>query len=358
MEHCDNASVEQQSTARNTLRRATLFAPPARRRQRVQRIAISLLQHVLRPNVFVPAVLGFGLLAFILLVSNPKKIGPLLAHIGFITGVTVFGLTIPFLAARAIVWRQLLSEEGVQVSWRAALMAFAGGEFAKSLPGGVYFEDYLLRSCCNVPFGQSIAATTAVSGLEAIVALPVVMIWGVPGWRWLRLSLGIAICVYIAVLVTLWWLANPQGESARIPVPRLLAPVVSTVRELLLDARPFFSLRTLRDNTAPTALYLLVVSVDLFIIGRTIGIHQLDLREAAVAYCFSVLALILVPIPTDIGVTEASGAGVLYAFGATPSQAVATLLGLRILLTGSTMAITGAILLALWRQFHRPRVVD
>jgi uncharacterized membrane protein YbhN (UPF0104 family) len=59
-----------------------------------------------------------------------------------------------------------------------------------------------------------------------------------------------------------------------------------------------------------------------------------------------------VPIPTDLGVTEASGVAVMLAFGATRAQAVAALLLLRVVLSGGTMLVTGPLALVLWRQLR------
>ena len=133
-----------------------------------------------------------------------------------------------------------------------------------------------------------------------------------------------------------------------------LMAVVRGARSFLGSTRPLLAVRTLRDNLVPVVLSLVIVAVDVWLLGRAVGIPGFSFREAAVVYGFSTLVLVLTPVPTDLGTTEASGAGALLAFGATRPQAVATLLLLRILLTGATMLITGPLLLAMSRQLIPP----
>jgi uncharacterized membrane protein YbhN (UPF0104 family) len=236
------------------------------------------------------------------------------------------------------------------------MAACAAGEFAKSLPGGIYVEDYLLGRC-GVGISTSLVATTAVSGLETLVAVPVVLAFGVPGWGWLAPTIIGVLAAYAVALSAVWWAANPGGEDVRVRRPRPLMALVRGVRPYLVATRPLLALRTLRDCLVPVVLSLTVVAVDVWLLGRAVGIPGFSFRDAAVAYGFSTLVLVLTPVPTDLGTTEASGAGVLVAFGATRPQAVATLLLLRILLTGATMLITGPLLVVLSRQLTPPRAV-
>jgi hypothetical protein len=228
------------------------------------------------------------------------------------------------------------------------LLAFASGEFAKNLPGGVYLEDYLLARN-GVPVSTSFAATTAVSAVEVLPIVPLLLGWGIPGWSWLVPALSALLLCYLAGLGVLWWLINPTGRDTRLRLPQPLAPVVRGLRAVMLAARPLVSLRTIRATLLPTTLYLGIVALDLVILGRAVGFHRFDLQEAATVYGFATLVLVLVPLPTDLGVTEVSGAGAMLAFGATTTQATAALLLLRVVLTGATMLMTGLVVFLLWR---------
>jgi uncharacterized membrane protein YbhN (UPF0104 family) len=322
----------------------------------LMRRAAARAGRILQPQAVIPAVLGFGLLGFVVVLGRPSVTGPLIARVGPGTVALVFCLTVLYLAARAAVWHQLLQQSGARLGWRPTLAAFAGGEFAKSVPGGILFENYLLRRSSDVPVGQSVAATVAVSGVEAVLAIPLVLICGVPGWSWLRPTLGSVLLLYLLGLGVLFWLLNPWGETFRVRLPRRLTSIVSAVRAGAEYARPLLSPRTVWENALPTAASLAATTIALLVVGRSIGLEQLDLRAAVVVVSFTVLALVLLPIPTDVGLTEASGAGALMAFGATPSQAVATFLALRVLTVGSTMLVAGATMLALWQRTALPQL--
>lgn len=313
----------------------------------------SALRLILSPRVVLPVVFGLALLAAVVAIGDPSATWRLMVRAGGQTLLAVFLLTLPYLAARGWVWRRLLAEGGVQPGWRPFLLAFAGGEFAKNVPGGAYMGSYLLRRS-GVSLATGLAATAGISGLEVLAAVPVVLGWGVPGWTWLVPTVSALLVADGLVLGLLWWLSNPLGREAWLPVPRLLRPAMDGVRTFLASARPLLSLRTVRTALLPTALSLGIIAADLVLLGRAVGIPHLDFAEAAVVSAFTTLVLILFPIPTDLGVMEGSGLAVLLAFGATRVQAVATLLLLRVVLTGGTMLITGVVAIALSRQPRQP----
>lgn len=316
--------------------------------------AVSILSQALTPRLVISVVFALALLAALLALGNPDRAWRLMTQAGWLTLLAIVVLTVPYLAARALVWRRLLVTEGVELSWAQALGAFAGGEFAKNLPGGIYLEDFLL-SRRGAPVSRSLAATTAASGPEVVVAVPVVLGWGVPGWPWLRPTLLVLLLVNALPLVLLWWIVNPTGESVRLPLPGTLQTLLQGLRTLLAAARPLISLRTLQRTLLPTTLALGIVAVDLLLLGHAVGVQGFTLPEAAVVYGVATLVVDLTPVPTDLGVTEASGTGVMLSFGATRPQAVATLLLLRLLLTGATMLLTGLLLLVLWHLRRRQR---
>jgi uncharacterized membrane protein YbhN (UPF0104 family) len=302
--------------------------------------------------VTIAVVFGLALLGAVLALGNPSAAWHLMVQVGWQTLLPILLLIPLYLAARAFVWRQMLAAGGVQLSWRPLLLAFASGEFAKNLPGGVYVEDYLLMRS-GVSVSTSLAATTAVSGLEVLLAVPMVLAWGVPGWGWLFPTLSAMLLFYALALSLLWWLTNPTGRQARLPVPRPFLPVLGGLRGVLAAARPLLSLHAVRSALLPAAVSLGSAAVALVLLGRAVGVQGFNLQEAAVVYGFATLVLILVPIPTDLGVTEASGVAAMLAFGATRAQAVAALLLLRVVLTGGTMLVTGPLALVLWRQLRQ-----
>ena len=170
-------------------------------------------------------------------------------------------------------------------------------------------------------------------------------------------TIACLLAVHVVVLSAIWWVANPGGADVRVHLPHPFMALVRGVRPFLAAARPLLVRRTVRDNLVPVVLSLTIVAVDVWLLGRAVGIHGFSFREAAVVYGFSTLVLVLTPVPTDLGTSEATGAGALLAFGATRPQALATLLLLRVLLTGATMLLTGPLLLAMSRQLTSPRAL-
>ncbi len=297
-------------------------------------------------------MLGLAILASVIALGDPASAWRLMSSVGWQTDALVAVLTIPYLMGRGLQWRSLLSLEGVRIGWRPFLLALASGEFSKDLPGGVYVEDYLLTKF-GVSAYKSIIATTAVSGLEVMIAIPLVLLWGVPGWGWLPLTILCVLGGYLLVIAVLWLITRQRGQDVSIRKPGWLLTLLNSVRTFFVDALPLVSLRTLRAALLPTGLYLLVASVDILLLGSAVHIPGMSLRVALVVYAIAILAMDLIPLPTDVGVTEAGGAGALLAFGATKPEAVATFLLLRVLLTGATMILTGLILLVL--RFLSPR---
>lgn len=307
---------------------------------------------VLDPRTIIPAVIAFGLLGAVLAVGDPAKVWALTMRAGWPAIALVGGLTVPYLAARGLVWRQLLAQQGARVPMPTFLVAFAAGEFAKDLPGGAYVEDYLL-SRASVPVAKSVTATTALSALEAIFALPFVLVWGVPGWPWLRPAIEAILAAYVVMIALLWFLTGAGNAQSRRTHSGALQPALHSVQGFLKEARHLVAWRTIRENLLPTAVYCGIVLFDILLLGRTVGARGLGVREAAVVFGFITLSLVLLPIPTSLGVTEASGVGALVAFGASPAEAVAILLLLRVLLTGTTMFLTGLVMLSLWGRLPR-----
>jgi NNP family nitrate/nitrite transporter-like MFS transporter len=65
-----------------------------------------------------------------------------------------------------------------------------------------------------------------------------------------------------------------------------------------------------------------------------------------------VLAVILVPIPTELGLTEFTGLGALLAYGVPSATPAVVMLSFRILTTGATLLVAGALLVLLRHELE------
>lgn len=301
------------------------------------------------PQEILPAIVGVGLLAYVASLASTRRSGGDLLHVLQQTWVVVLLLTFPYLLARALVWYRLLTQLCIRVPWRQAAVSFSGGEMTKSLPGGVYVENYLLGRL--VHFGRhslirSSMATTAMLGLEALVALPLALIIGVPGNHWLFWLLIGVVLAWIGILVVAWYLVHHFAHRPSDGQPSLLLRGVRIADEFLHAGRELLSFHTLLD-CIPTALYMFVYIVDLYVILRALDVTSVTFVDTMAVYAVVVLAVILVPIPTEIGITEFTGLGALLAYGVPRDTAALAMLSLRLLGTGMTIAVAGIVLLLL-----------
>jgi uncharacterized membrane protein YbhN (UPF0104 family) len=317
--------------------------------------------HWLRAHVTVravaPLVLALGLLAYVADLASAPHSGAELWTLIRSTWWIVFILTVPYLVTRAIVWWELLDQLDVRVRIRPFLVSFAGGEITKSLPAGDYVQNYLLSRFCHFGAGavvRSFMATTAILALESALAVPVVLIIGVPGWSWLFWTIIGLVAAWIVVLIALWLLIDRWGSHVRPEIHPLLRRARDLVEEFLQAGGALLTRRTAR-SLLPTAVYMLCYVIDLYVMIRAVEVHGISFVDTLSIYGFIVLVTILIPIPGEIGVTELSGVGVLIAYGVPAAKAAVIVLGLRILATGFTIVQSGAILAALRREF---RVVD
>jgi len=303
-------------------------------------------------TVALPLAVALGLLAYVSYVASVRSSGPELLLILRHTWLLILILTIPYLAARALVWYELLHQLGVRVAWRPMAVAFAGGEITKSFPAGVYVQNYLLSRLGHL--GQSSAirstmATTAMLGLETLVALPALLIVGIPGTPWLRETLVGIVVIWVIILMAAWVLVHYRQEHMGPGVPRWRRRLVEIAAEFLDSGGKLISFKTLR-NVVPAATYMLIYALELYIIVRAVGVHRVSFVDVLGIYAAVVLAVILVPIPTEIGITEFAGLGALLNYGVPRATSALIMLSLRLLGSGMTIVVAGLLLILLRRE--------
>ncbi len=308
-------------------------------------------------KLIAPVVVTLGLLAFVsLIAAAPASGGELLAIVQRTWWVALL-LTIPYIGARAMVWHELLEQLKVAVPWRLTLLALAGGEIAKTLPGGVYLQNYILARSADLGetlVVRSATATTATLGMESALALPVALIIGLPNAPWLpRMLLG-AVATWLVLLTLLWLLIHHWQVHLAAGTPRRLRHALLIAEEVFAAAAQLVTWRTFR-TLAFTAVYMLVYVAELHLVATAVGVSAIGFRAALGIYSIVVLAVILVPLPTKLGATELTGLTALVAYGAAAPLAAVIMLGLRLVATGATMLVAAVLMLVLRREFARPR---
>ncbi|HLH25304.1 MAG TPA: lysylphosphatidylglycerol synthase transmembrane domain-containing protein [Chloroflexota bacterium] len=307
-------------------------------------------------KIILPTIIMLALIAYVSALAASPQSGDYIWAIVDKTWWIVLVLTVPYIGARAILWHELLEQLDIRVPWRPTLAALAGGELAKTIPGGIYVQNYILarlEGFGELPVVRSSTATTATLALESALALPVALLVGVPNTPWLPWLLVGIVAVWLAVLVLLRLVVRYWELHLAAWMPVWLCKGLLIADEFLDAGAELATWRTARA-LVPTAVYMLVYVADLYVIAGAIGVHMITFLQMMGIYAIVVLIVILVPIPAKLGTTELSGLTAFVAYGVPSSTAALIMLGLRLLATGATMLLAAALLLALRREFSAP----
>ncbi|MGH2448202.1 MAG: lysylphosphatidylglycerol synthase domain-containing protein [Chloroflexota bacterium] len=307
---------------------------------------LSWVHHQVDVTILFALAVALGMLAYVSYLASARNSAGELWVIVQQTWLVILILTLPYLAARALVWYDLLRELDIQVPIGQMIVSFAGGEITKSLPAGIYVQNYLLKKLAN--FGQlslvrSSMATTAMLGLESLLAVPVALVVGLPGEEWVRYAILGFTLAWVVILMVAFSLIHYWRVHLRSGAPRWLCRALILAEEGMAAGAELINWRTAR-NLLPTAIYMLIYAVDLHLIIKATGVTSVSFLDAMGMYSVMVLAIVLVPIPTEIGIAEFAGLGTLLAYGIARPTAALVVLGLRLLATGMTIIVAGVVL--------------
>jgi uncharacterized membrane protein YbhN (UPF0104 family) len=175
------------------------------------------------------------------------------------------------------------------------------------------------------------------------------LVLGWPGQPWVRWALLGVAAAWIVVLGLAWLLVRYGAHRMSERIPRWIRRITFFLEEFLGAGGEFLTWRIAR-YLVPTALYVLIYAVDLYVIIRALGIHHIGFLYAAGIYALVSLANILVPIPTEVGLTEFAGLMAIVAYGIPRPAAAIIMLALRALATGMTIIVSGALIIFLRDQ--------
>ncbi|HVC30080.1 MAG TPA: lysylphosphatidylglycerol synthase domain-containing protein, partial [Steroidobacteraceae bacterium] len=164
------------------------------------------------------------------------------------------------------------------------------------------------------------------------------------------------VCAWLLLLGLAWLFIQYQARHATPRTPKWRRSIDGFLKDFLEAGGELIRWRTAL-LVIPTALYLLVYVVDLYAVTRAAGVHAVSFVDATSIYAFVLLTVILIPIPTELGLTEFSGLAALLAFHVDRPTAAIIMLGLRVLATGMTILVAGVILLVLHGEFSQPEAV-
>jgi uncharacterized protein (TIRG00374 family) len=330
------------------------------------------LKVILAPKVILPFVFGTGLLVALLIAAGPQQAVRLITHFNPLYLLAFFLLMAGYEVVRCVQWGYMLARLDLRIPTRTLIFSYAIGEVTKNLPIGNFVPDYVLTREHGTDFGRASSSSLLVSLLEVAVALAGIVIIGIDGWTWIRPLILIGTFMFgLLVWAFYRWHRSPHALLAWHPkcAPGWARTVLGWkwVRSALQELQQFIRGEAtllhpavIAISTLACAVYLVLSGLALYVVIRGLGLSGITWEEALVASFFSLAISTIIPVPTDLGTSEASGAGALVAMGLTATGAVSALLLYRFLnlVEQILVALLASLALpgefrALWRA--RPR---
>jgi len=300
-------------------------------------------------RVVVASLVALALFGYVVdVASHGDLAGGLGAAIGRVGWVTML-LAVPYFTLRALTWHLLLEQVGVIARLRQTVAAFSAGELTKTLPGGAYLETYVLARLERLTEEGIVNAVVATTGLDVMVgtvSFLTAMAVGLPGRDWFRWLFVAVAAAWIALFALVWVVIRRWRPHERPASPGW----VRTVGRVLVEAA-YAAARLVRPTVirplAATAASLLVYAAVVWLILDAVGIGDIGPEAAIGVVTITSLANALLPIPTELGLTEITGVGVLGAYGVAAPEAAIVMLAYRVLTTGPLTLVILAVIAVL-----------
>lgn len=307
------------------------------------------MKKALHPQFLVPTILGVALLAALLAFGDVKKVVGVMASFNRMYIVYIVLLTIVYEAIACVQWELLLHALKVDIPLRAQTFSFLVGEIGRGLPIGNYLKSYLLYREEGADLGLLSAPSLVIVLIDVAVSLAGVVVIGIPGFPWLRYLIVGGLAIFGIAVFALWKLHRDTGPPEWMTKRKQLRDLLEELRRFEAGTAALMRPDVLGVATALGAAYLVVGGLALYVVLIGLGVGNVSVPEALVAYFFSLAFALIFPLPIDIGVIEASGIGVFLAMGVSREAAVGTVLVNRVLSIGSAIVIA-AVGMAVFRE--------
>jgi uncharacterized protein (TIRG00374 family) len=311
------------------------------------------LKSVLTPRALVTLIVGGGVLVALVLSAGPQQALQLITHVHPGALVAFFLLMAGYEVVRCAQWHYMLTRLNITVPLRTQIFAYAIGELTKNVPVGNFVPAYVLTREEGTDFGRASSSSLLISVLEVAVALTGIVIIGIDDWTCIRPLILIGSFLFGLLVWALYrWFhhsqhtehmgqagASPPIHVRRVP-PRWARRVLRWrwVRKAMEELREFtrgeailLHPDVIAVSTLACAAYMICSGFALYAVVIGLGLGGLSWEEALAASFFSLAVSTIIPVPTDLGTSEASGAGALVAMGLTVTGAVSALLLYRFL---------------------------
>jgi uncharacterized membrane protein YbhN (UPF0104 family) len=281
------------------------------------------LGRLLSPRILVSAIASIAIIAALLSLVDLGKLATLLARLRPAYLAAAILLILAYTAVQSLQWMFLLDHLGIVGPRRDELLAFVGANLTKYLPGGSYFQNYLLYETSGVDPALSSVATTLMVLLEPAVALLFLLMIGVDGWIWLRWLLAIGLPLALLFAAGLYLFIESPNLPRWVTNRRLYVALADEVVRFRDGLSRIAHPRILGTTVSLTAVFVLLEALALYMVARALHIDGLSVTGALGAYYFSIGVALVIPIFTNLGTLEAGGVAALIALRISSEGAVA-----------------------------------
>lgn len=298
-----------------------------------------ILRRLLRPRIIVPGVVSLAIIGGLLAFANVGKLADLIAGVrpGYLAIAVLFMLG--YNAVRSAQWFYLLDKLEIVAPRRDEALAYIGGALAKYLPGGSYFQNYLLYETSGVDPAVSSVATTLIVLTEPVIALLYLFALGVDQWMWLRWLIGIGLPLALLFAAGVFLLIESERQPRWLTNRRLYQVMADELVRFRDGLARMAHPGILFTQSLFSLVFVAFEGFALYLVALALRINGLSVTAALAAYCFSVAVALVVPIFTDLGTLEAGGVAALIAMGVTRHGAVGIMVIDRALIIAVAMAL-------------------
>lgn len=299
--------------------------------------------------MIIPAVVSAALIGGLFAFADAPRVVTLIARLDPRFLLLFFFAMVVYHAVRALQWLILLRQLKIKVGLRSRIFSYLGGAVSMYLPGGSYFQNYLLYETRDADPAETSAATTVMILTEPLMAMVIIFALGIDHWTILRWALGIGAPVIVAGLVGIIWLLKTRGLPGWLERRKLVRRGREQIDEFIDSLARFRSPRTLALQALVAGVYLLIGGFALWLVELMLRLDAPSLSGCVAAYCFATAAAMFIPLFTDLGSLEVGGVIALIAAGASRYGAVAMMIFDRVLMIAAVFVFL-LIAAAIWRD--------
>ena len=306
------------------------------------------LKKALRPNVVIPVVLSVALVAALLAFGNIQDMIRAVRTFQPIYILWIVLLFTGYEAVRCFQWLFLLDKLHNKAPRRAQIFAFLVSETTKSIPIGNYFQNYLLAKSEGSDPGRTSAATTFQVLGEVAASLAGIVILGLGAWSlYLRVIIIGGLIVFGLGVWIFTRVHNESGPPQWMQKRKMTRKLIEEARQFREGAKDLIEPRTLIVVFVNGAIYCSIAGAALYMTAKGMSVTNVPFFGVLAVYFFSLASSLIIPLPTDVGAAELTGAGAFLVIGVPKAIAVSVMLIFRLLsiLTAVVIAVIGGVIL-------------